>query len=147
MLKPAGGFWHANLNWAAIPRVVPGLFFDGITNWQNTGADMDTVITELEEHPLVLWIDYKPGGGQESHFVLGLEYLPEFEDVLIADPIDGYTGRLLFRYALPGWTLERAIYGMRPLYVVKKSYAAAASYIVAAERKDAFDNFPEPYRG
>jgi len=146
LLKPAGGFWQANLNWATVPRVVPGLTFDGITNWEHGGADVDAIIAHLEQHPLILWIDYTPGGGQQSHFVLGLEYLPDFEDIVIADPWDGYTGRLLFRYGLTGWTLARAIYGMRPLYQTEIAHIAAASYI-AQTIPDAFDDFPEPYKG
>lgn len=147
LLKPAGGFWHANLNWAAVPRVVPGLVFEEITNWEDTGADMSDIITQLEEHPLILWVDFSPGGNLNSHFVLGIEYLPEFEDILIADPWDGYTGRLLFRYGLPGWTLARAIYGMRPLYAADRQHAAASSYIAIAEHRDAFDDFPDKYEG
>jgi hypothetical protein len=146
LLKPAGGFWQANLNWAAVPRVVSGLTFEGITNWESGAANVGEIITQLEEHPLILWIDYAPGGGQQSHFVLGLEYLPDFEDIVIADPWDGYTGRLLFRYGLTGWTLARAIYGMRPLYPVATTHAAAASYVAQVTR-DAFDDFPEPRRG
>jgi len=146
LLKPAGGFWRANLNWAAIPRVVDGIVFDGITNWKDDPADIPAVIDHLLDHPLILWIDYRPGGDQQSHFVLGLEYLPEFNDILIADPVDGYTGRLLLRYGLPNWALERAIYGMRPLYTSEPAHAAAAVYSASCAGPQ-FDDYPDKYTG
>ena len=148
LLKPAGGFWRANLNWVAIPQVVPGMAFDGITNWADRPADVAAVIAELAQHPTGLWIDYSPGGSQNSHFVLGLRYLEEFEDIEIIDPWDGAIVRLLSRYAITGWDLGRALYGMRPLYRVADTPAAmAAADFVAQSAEPQFDNFPEEYTG
>ena len=148
LLKPAGGFWQANLNWAAVPRVVPGLIFEGITNWEGVPADVENVKAHLAEHPLILWVDFTPGGAQQTHFVLATAYLPDYDDVLIADPWDGYSGRLLLRYGGPGWTLARALYGMRPLYAVAPTRALAASYVaLATPTTQAFDDYPDKYTG
>jgi hypothetical protein len=144
-LKPVGGFWHANLNWAAVPQVVPGLTFDGITNWADSPADMDAIKAHLAQHPLILWIDYTPGGAQQSHFVLALQYLDEYDDIMIADPWDGYSGRMLLRYGLQGWTAQRAIYGMRPLYVTTEQAPAAARFSALAASPQ-FDDYPEVYK-
>ena len=111
----SNGFYGANLNWAAVPRVVPDLDFGGIINWVNGPADMGVVYEHLDDHPVILWVDFHPGGGQNTHFVMAFAGFGD--DLLIADPWDGYTGNLLLRYALDDWDLARAIYGIRPLYV------------------------------
>lgn len=148
LLKPAGGFWQANLNWAAIPQVVPGLTFDGITNWSNTSADVDFIKAHLIAHPLILWVDFQPGGSQDSHFVLGLRWLDNYDDVEIIDPWDGYTGRLLMHYSIvgaPNSTIARWVYGARPLYVQAAQVRAAAQFsaLTAAPQ---FDDWPEKYK-
>ena len=115
-LRDVNGFYGAHLDWSVIPQVVPGLKFDGIVNWTNGPADMAAIYGHLERHPLIVWVDFDPGGGHNTHFVLVTERYGD-TDLLCLDPWDGYEGRLLLRYGLRDWTLERAIYGMRPLYV------------------------------
>ena len=115
MLLPKGGFWQANLNWAIVPEVMPQIVFDGIINWMDEPADIVAVATELDLRPTILWVDFYPGGGFNTHFVVATEMLED--DIMIIDPWDGYQGRLLTRYAQDSWSLERAIYGMRKLYV------------------------------
>lgn len=148
LLKPVGGFWKANLNWAAVPRAVAGLTFEGITNWERISAPVEMIKAHLAEHPLILWVDSSPGGEQQSHFVLATAYLPDADDVLIADPWLGDMVPLRTRYGREGWSLARAIYGMRPLYAVTGARAAAVSYAaLASPQANVFDDFPDEYHG
>jgi hypothetical protein len=141
-LKDAGGFWRANLNWAAVPRVVPGLYFAGITNWKSEPADIDAVYSWLDQGPVILWVDFSPGGVHNTHFVLAIERTEDDNDLLIIDPWYGAMGPLLLMYGLRGWTLERAVYGMRPLMKVNSQHEIALVTTVTAEE---VDSWPEPY--
>ncbi len=100
-----------------IPNLYPQMEWAGKLDWVRTAADMDRVHHELERSPVVMQVDFKPGGGLDTHFVVAEGFTPDGKDLLIIDPFDGASTRLLERYALDSWDLARAIYGLRLLRV------------------------------
>ncbi len=103
---------------ARIPEAYPDLRWDGIIDWRNRPADLVRLRQELDEGPVIIEVEFVPGGAQppgDQHFVVAEEFAPGERDLLIADPWDGAATRLLERYALGYWDLSRAIYGARLL--------------------------------
>lgn len=91
---------------------------DGELIWRKIPADMVRVFQELRLAPVIMQVDFVPGGVLDSHFVVALEFDEAISDVYIYDPWDGVVTHLLQRYALDSsWTLARAIYGLRLLRV------------------------------
>ena len=71
---------------------------------------MSYVQESVSKRPTILRVDFRPGGALNSHFVLALSM--QDNDINIIDPWDGAHTKLLQRYALSNWNLERAIYAM-----------------------------------
>jgi len=113
------------LIWEAAADVIPGLVFDGPANrsaegpliWRTGAADMDRVRAELAKGPVIVQVDYRPGGKLNSHFVVAMGWTEDGEDIVINDPMDGRALTLLTAYGQPGWSLARTIYGLRLLRV------------------------------
>lgn len=102
-----------------IPRACPGLGYYGTHQWHDVAADMDVVYANLKLGPVIMEVDFKPGGRYNQHFVLACEWNEETEDIKIADPWDGQYKMLPSAYSpvYGGWSLGRAIYGLRCLRV------------------------------
>lgn len=148
-LLEVGGFWRANLNWAAIEQIYPEFVFKGATNWDKTRADKQEVLDELARGPVPLWVDFRPGGEHDTHFVVAVGE-SKHGDILIYDPWLGAVAPMLMIYGLRGWDVERAIYGMRPFEIAGRGNAAFSMSIGsdgAREFVEGFDNFPEQYAG
>ena len=110
-LRNNNGYTQDNLiYWAKVNEFIPELQFRDYKKWQNIEADLPYVISELEKHPVILQVDFRPGGALDTHFVLALRYTDN--DIDIIDPWDGIQTKLLRRYALADWNLKRAIYAM-----------------------------------
>lgn len=110
-LKSNGGYTSDNrVYWAKVTGLVPELVFKNYYTWRETGADMPLVLSELAKHPVVIQVDFHPGGGLNTHFVLALS--SDGNDIDILDPWDGAKTKLLQRYALDDWDLARAVYAM-----------------------------------
>jgi hypothetical protein len=110
-LRNNSGYTNGNLiYWAKVSGLIPELQFRDYKKWQNVEADLPYVISELEKHPVILQVDFRPGGALDTHFVLALSYADN--DIDIIDPWDGVQTKLLRRYALADWNLKRAIYAM-----------------------------------
>jgi len=118
-LNAAGCFSDGCLSYPErIPRAYPALVWSGRVDWRNVPADLDALAAELEEMPVIVEVEYNPGGAippKDQHFVVAEGFTPDGLDLLIADPRDGAATRLLERYALEHWSLERAVYGLRLL--------------------------------
>jgi hypothetical protein len=110
-LRNNSGYTNGNLiYWAKVSGLIPELQFRDYKKWQNIEADLPHIISELEKHPVILQVDFRPGGALDTHFVLALRYTDN--DIDIIDPWDGSQTKLLRRYALADWNLKRAIYAM-----------------------------------
>jgi len=99
-----------------IPKAYPRLTFHGIRDWRTRPADIREIRQWLDIAPLILEVEFRPGGPpppHDQHFVLALRFTDDGEDLIIVDPWDGEEARLLRRYAKPLWDLTRAIYGAR----------------------------------
>jgi len=111
---------EAHLAWETLPDILPNTTWvaaDKLTWKQRLTQDqLDMVIAKLAVAPLILYVDFYPGGAFSSHFVLGLRYLEDIQDIEIADPWDGSKTKLLQRYARPGQDLKTAIWGIRGYY-------------------------------
>jgi len=107
----------------AISRCWEHLTYAGATNWHYVPADLRELKRELELFDAtIIQVLAHPGRDlrivDNSHFVV-LRKLME-HDALIVDPWDGQTKALLqSSYTLPGWSLQRAIYGMRRFRVIR----------------------------
>jgi len=113
---------EAHLAWEKLPDIIPNTEWvveDKLT-WKRrlTDAELNIVIDKLAERPLILYVDFRPGGVFNSHFVLGMRYLADIKDIEIIDPWDGSTTKLLRRYAYPGQDLKTAIWGIRGYYAI-----------------------------
>lgn len=95
---------------------------DGDLIWHGSSANIERVKAELIKGPLIVEVDYLPGGAYDSHFVVAIEDLED--DILIIDPLDGEQVSLLERYGKPGWGLGRAIYGLRLLRMKESNVGA-----------------------
>ncbi|MBN1815373.1 MAG: hypothetical protein JXA14_26310 [Anaerolineae bacterium] len=103
-----------------IPLAYPGLRYDGSYRWHTEAADMSVVWEELARSPIIVEVDFKPGGGFNQHFVVAEAWNEETAGIQIADPWDGRRKELPAAYSpvYGGWSLERAIYGLRLLRVI-----------------------------
>lgn len=110
------------LSWERVAKLFPGILYEGPSDrgpdgplvWRHGEADMERVKLEMSFGPVIMQIDYKPGGALNSHFVIALSRTSP-GGMVIVDPIDGQRVGLLERYGLPGWNLARCIYGLRLL--------------------------------
>ncbi|HUW10763.1 MAG TPA: C39 family peptidase, partial [Anaerolineae bacterium] len=96
----------------------PQLAWGGRVDWRDIPADLDRLARELEDKPVIVEVEFNPGGAippKDQHFVVAEGFTPDGLDLLIADPRDGAATRLLERYALGHWSLERSVYGLRLL--------------------------------
>ncbi|MFA5166551.1 MAG: papain-like cysteine protease family protein [Candidatus Paceibacterota bacterium] len=110
-LKDNGGYTSDNrVYWAKVTGLVPELKFTNYYKWQDIKANLPLVLEELAKHPVILQVDFRPGGELDTHFVLALS--SDGQDIEIIDPWDGAKTKLLQRYAKEGWNLERAVYAM-----------------------------------
>lgn len=118
-IKPSG-FRGAYINWYAVAANY-GMEFSGIVNWPRalTDNDLDSVRDKLREGPVILWVDFRPGGSQQTHFVLGTQWMGD--DIRIIDPWDGFSGMMLKRYGDKRQGLRRWLYGMRPFQKASES--------------------------
>lgn len=108
-----------------IPEACPGLRYDGpmdvtvdgLLRWHDCRADMERVYDELAEGPVIMEVDFVPGGEFNQHYVIAETFNEETGDLQIIDPWDGTRKQLLAAYspAFGGWSLSRAIYGLRLL--------------------------------
>lgn len=80
--------------------------------WRKSSANMDVVQRVLKSAPSIIQVDFYPGGSLDSHFVLGLGFTEDGNDIDIIDPWTGAPGTLLGLYADEGWNLGRAIYAL-----------------------------------
>lgn len=107
-----------------IPTVYPNLKWSGSLDWRDKPADLPRLKQELESGPVIIEVEFRPGGTAppiDQHFVLAKSFTADEHDLLIIDPWDGATTRLLERYALDHWDLARTIYGARLLKVKKET--------------------------
>ena len=120
-LRQAHCFQSAYLNRPdRIPDAYPDLKWDGVIDWRRRPADLARLSQELEDGPVIIEVEFRPGGVQppiDQHFVIAEAFTSGGGDLMIADPWDGSATRLLERYALSSWELSRAIYGARLLRV------------------------------
>lgn len=100
-----------------IPTAYPLMRYDGLARWHRIAADLEEFEIELSKGPLIIEVDYQPGGPFNQHFVVAERFTPDGKDLVIADPWDGTRTRLLERYAQDQWDLGRALYGMRLLRI------------------------------
>lgn len=120
---PAG---NGLLLWEAVAALYTDVVYDGPANrwqdgdliWVHIAADMERVKLELTCGPVIMQVDYKPGGKLNSHFVIAMGWNREGTDILLYDPVKGRETLLLQDYGVVGWELSRAIYGLRLLRLV-----------------------------
>jgi hypothetical protein len=100
-----------------IPDACPGLGYYGTYRWHDVAADMDIVYDNLRRGPVIMEVDFEPGGEFNQHFVVATEWNEETGDIKIADPWNGEYKMLPAAYSpvYGGWSLGRAIYGLRCL--------------------------------
>lgn len=100
-----------------IPQAYPRMRYDGTVRWHESDAQLTELWTALRDAPVIIEVDYKPGGAFNQHFVVAVDWDEETLDLVIVDPIDGQEAQLIDRYSpeWQNWTLARAIYGMRLL--------------------------------
>lgn len=117
-LRKIGCFTGAYLDHPEnIPLAYPRLEWNGVLNWRNRPASLIRLREELEKGPVIIEVEFTPGGAQppdDQHFVVA-ERLTDDGDLEIADPWDGGRTNLLRRYALGHWNLARSVYGARLL--------------------------------
>lgn len=121
-LRRAGCFEGAYLTHPdKIPDACPSLGYYGTYRWHDVSADMSTVYENLKLGPVIMEVDFKPGGAFNQHFVVAEWWNEETGDIDIADPWDGKRKSLPSAYSpvLGGWDLKRAIYGLRLLRLKK----------------------------
>ena len=112
-LRSNNGYTPNNeIYWAKVSELTPQLQFQNYVKWRAIPADMDMVTNELELHPVILQVDFKPltENYLDTHFVVATGYTGT--DIDIIDPWDGTKTQLLKRYALSNWNLARAIFAM-----------------------------------
>ena len=79
---------------------------------------MELVRLELMRSLVIAEVDFIPPTARfNQHFVIIESFTADGDDMHIADPWDGARTKLLERYALDHWDLQRAIYGLRLLRV------------------------------
>jgi hypothetical protein len=103
-----------------IPEAYPRLRWDGLLDWRHKPADMDRLRNELGDGPVIVEVEFRPGGVQpphDQHFVVVERFASDNRDLWIVDPWDGSATKLLERYAMEHWDLPRAVYGARLLKV------------------------------
>jgi hypothetical protein len=118
-LREANCFVGGDLRYLArVPTAYPKLACDGLVNWHGGDADLVRLRAELERGPVILEVDFHPGGVKppgDAHFVVAESFTADGLDLNIADPWDGSRVKLLARYALKSWDLGDAVWGMRLL--------------------------------
>jgi len=115
-LREAGCFSGALLTRPdRIPVAYPLMRYDGAALWHKVAADLEEFEIELSKGPVIIEVDYQPGGPFNQHFVVAERFTPDGKDLMICDPWDGVRTQLLTRYAQDHWDLGRALYGMRLL--------------------------------
>lgn len=102
-----------------IPEACFGTEYHSTYRWHDKPADMLAVWDEVKLGPTIIEVDFAPGGRFNQHFVVAEAWDEETGGLQIADPWDGQRKELPAAYSpvLGGWSLERAIYGMRCLRV------------------------------
>lgn len=110
-LKTNNGYLSENrLIWSKVCEFVPQMTFDNYYLWRNEPANMDIFLREVKQQPVIIQVDFYPGGGLDTHFVVAL--WSDGNEVAVIDPWDGARTNLMQRYALGNWDLARAIYAM-----------------------------------
>ncbi len=103
------------LYWARAAEAVAGMEFVRYVKWHDralTAAEMQATLELLAVKPLLLQVDYRPGGPLNSHFAVAIGYDETRQDIRIVDPVDGATKWLLESYGAREWDLPRAIYAL-----------------------------------
>ena len=122
-LREVGAFVGALLSRPdKIPDAYPLLRYDGTVNWRNVPADLGILQDELNVGPVIVEVEFVPGGAQppdDQHFVVAEMFSADGGDLVVADPWTGTRIKLLEKYAKVGWGLARALYGMRLLRVAE----------------------------
>ena len=122
-LREVGAFSGALLNHPErIPDAYPLLRYDGTVNWRNVPADLGILQDELNVGPVIVEVEFVPGGAQppdDQHFVVAEMFSADGGDLVVADPWTGTRIKLLEKYAKVGWGLARCIYGLRLLRVAE----------------------------
>jgi len=119
-LREVGAFSGALLSHPErIPDAYPRLRYDGTINWHNVPADLGILQDELSVGPVIIEVDFNPGGALDQHFVVAEMFSATGGDLVVADPWTGTRIELLRKYGLSNWSLERAVYGLRLLRVAE----------------------------
>lgn len=122
-LRKVGAFSGAYLSHPErIAQAYPKLRYDGTVNWRNVPADLGMLQDELNVCPVIIEVEFVPGGAQppdDQHFVIAEMFTADSEnpDLVVTDPWNGAVVKLLETYAKDDWSLARAIYGARLLRV------------------------------
>ena len=115
-LREAGCFAGALLTRPdRIPQAYPLMRYDGAALWHKVAADLEEFGIELNKGPVIIEVDYQPGGPFNQHFVVAERFTVDGKDLVICDPWSGTQTQLLQQYAQDHWDLSRALYGMRLL--------------------------------
>ena len=102
-----------NLYWGKIAEGIPNMRFVNYVKWESVPANMDYVRTTLSYHAQAIQVDFKVETVPlDTHFVCALGFTADGKDIDIIDPWTNTRTTLLKAYALPGWTLARAIYAL-----------------------------------
>jgi len=106
-----------------VTQLYPRLHWAGLTNWYTTPADMASIDKELElfDATIIQVLGKAQKGDpvqKNSHFVVLRQLIDN--DALIVDSLDGREKPLsTTQYTLPGWTVGRAIYGIRRFRIAR----------------------------
>lgn len=110
-LRKNNGYTNDNcIYWSKVSEFIPQLKYKNYYTWRDKPADIDFILNELSKRPVIIQVDFYPGGNLNTHFVLATSYTEG--DITIIDAWDGVETKLLQRYALTDWSLARAIYAM-----------------------------------
>lgn len=115
------GFNGPYIAWNMLPALFSQIRTGAMVNYSGP-ANMAEIRTALDLGPCPMWVDFNPSTArQETHFVLGIEIVEN--DIYIIDPWLGAAGFLRYMYGgkgahgVPNWTIERAVYGIRPMWI------------------------------
>jgi len=106
-----------------VQKTFSRLYCGGAIDWHTTKADLGLIAHELELFDTTIIqvlgnVDKAGSVNQNSHFVVLRQLLDN--DAMIVDPWDGHSKQLLTSpYVKSGWSVERAIYGMRRFRVTR----------------------------
>ena len=102
-LKSVGGFSGANIYWKAVELAYPQLKYEKAIDCFYVPAPLPEIDALLERQiPVMVHVDYNPATLEvEQHWVMIVGNLPELDDYLINDPIDGKRVSFRSRYGAP----------------------------------------------